>query len=135
MRLVAILTFATLSAAGCHPVADAERALLAQVERGVSLLAASIDERQRLHDAEQARLRARLDAAFDEDLLQRPGLGVEEIIEARRAYAAGIDALHDAATRTGRALDADRANLQATRAAIDRLRALVDAFDLPPFAP
>jgi len=135
MKLVALLIFTLLTSVGCMPGAEAQRALLAQADRGVSLLGGSIDERQRRHEAEQARLRARLDDAFDADLRQQPTMSVEDAIEARRAYAAGIDALHDAAMRTRDALAADRANLRATRAALARLRALVDAFDLPIFEP
>jgi hypothetical protein len=117
------------------PAAEAQRALLAEVDRGVSLLGRSIDARQRLHEAEHARLRARLDDAFDADLRQQPTMSVEDVIEARRAYAAGIDAIHDASMRTRDALAADRANLRATRAAVARLRSLVDAFDLPILEP
>ena len=106
MKLVALLIFTLLTTVGCMPGAEAQRALLAQADRGVSLLGGSIDERQRLHEAEQARLRARLDDAFDADLRQQPTMSVEDVIEARRAYAAGIDALHDAAMRTRDALAA-----------------------------
>lgn len=131
MKAVVAFLVLLLLVGGCLPVADTQRALLTQVERGVSSLAGSIDERQRLHELEQARVRARLDDAFDADLRSQPTWSVEDVIEARRAYAAAIDAIHDVAVRTRDALDADRANLRATRAALARLRSLVDAFDLP----
>lgn len=135
MRLVVSCIIAMFASVGCQPVADAQRALLAQVERGVSLLGESIDERQRLYDMDQARRRERLDEAFDADVRQQASWSVEDVIEARRAYAAGIDAIHEAAMRTREALAADRANLRSTRLAIDRLRALVDAFDFPLIQP
>lgn len=113
-----------LSLAGCSTYAGAQLALIDQARAGLALIEQSHHERTALIDAYHAQQRSRLDAAFDADARAQAAPDAAWIIDARRAYAMAIDALH---AQRAASLEADRltrSNLLATREALDHLERL-----------
>src|SRR5690606_18543996 len=83
------------------------------------------DERAELVRALRTRERERLDAAFDADARAIGTADAEWIIEARRAYALALDALHAQKAASDEADRVTRSNLAATLEALDQLERLV----------
>lgn len=109
---------------GCAEYAAIQTDLIAQAERGVDLAGRSLAGKGAVIEAEHAARRARLDRAFDADVAGRSDLSPEWVIDARRAYAAAVDAMNDRRD-IELANDAiDRRNLRATRDALAALRRL-----------
>ena len=112
--------------AGCSSYTASQTALAQQARKGVALWVS----RESARDAEVQRAyetrRAALDAAFDADVRQRGGaLDAEWVIEARRAYAAGLSALAQAQSSALAADDAARRDAAATDAALEKLEWLL----------
>ncbi len=105
---------------GCAPYTQVQIDLLEQTRRGVANVEQSMDEKSQIVQAYHALQRRRLDEAFDEDVRARPALSADWVIEHRRAYAAGVDALSTAKTASDLAADADRRNLAAIDQALER---------------
>jgi hypothetical protein len=85
--------------AGCGPYAGLQADLASQAREGLRRVEAA-----RRADAEATawaliERRRRLDEAFDADVRTRTALDAVWVIEARRAYAAGLDALAEARAR------------------------------------
>ena len=123
-RQISILLVALSGLAGCATFTRAEIDLVTQARRGVELVAVHDDQRDRAV-AELARLRReKLDEAFDADVRERAAqetLDPDWVIEARRAYAVGIDAYAKAQAANERAALVRKQNLAAINAALDRL--------------
>ncbi|MEM6314342.1 MAG: hypothetical protein AAF743_09660 [Planctomycetota bacterium] len=106
--------------AGCTTWTDAQLGLVEQARRGTTLLAESND---RLAAERLATLRSErraLDTAFDADV-RTAELTPDWVIALRKAYAVGLDALHQRELAQARAAHTDRRNADATLAALDRL--------------
>jgi hypothetical protein len=137
-RQISILLVALSGLAGCTTFTRAEIDLVTQARRGVELVAVHDDQRDRAV-AELARLRReKLDEAFDADVHERAAqetLDPDWVIEARRAYAVGIDAYAKAQAANERAAMVRKQNLASINAALDRLnwmqsvRLKLDPFD------
>ncbi|MGN6505658.1 MAG: hypothetical protein ACTHM6_08855 [Tepidisphaeraceae bacterium] len=89
--------------AGCSPAIDAELKLIDASRHGITLVKAGVSDRQASLAAMQAAARSRLDAAFDADVKAQPQpINPDWIVDARRAYAAAIDAQTQQQLRTER---------------------------------
>jgi hypothetical protein len=118
-----LFLLAVATAAGCQPYVAAQMDLVTQARRGVALTQKSFDERSRtVADALSLRRRL-LDEAFDDDVRQRSpdALTPAWVIEHRKAYAAGLDALNTQAVASRDADAADRRNLAAVDDALKQL--------------
>ncbi|HRK32404.1 MAG TPA: hypothetical protein PLD59_15170 [Tepidisphaeraceae bacterium] len=80
--------------AGCAPYTQLKIDLVDQSCRGLSFVEQSMAQRQRAHEEFHVLQRAQLDRAFDDDARSRSPLTPEWVIDARKAYAAGVDLLH-----------------------------------------
>jgi hypothetical protein len=120
MRWIPLLLCVT----ACTPYIQAEMALVAQARKGVALLAESQAAHRELAEAYHESRRRQLDQAFDDDVRGRGEFSADWIIDHRKAYAAGLDAL---ALQRQASIEAHRAaqsNLRATDAALQRLEYL-----------
>ena len=110
---------------GCAPFTQAQMDLAEQARRGVARVAAHDAQRDGVW-MELARLqRQRLDEAFDRDVRERAmseALDAEWIIEARQAYAVGIDAFAKAQAAHERSTARRRETLAAIDSALERLQ-------------
>jgi hypothetical protein len=121
-RLYLFLIFAI---PGCA-VYDAQLGLIDQSHKGVQLVRESVVRRSAIDAARNAADRKRLDDAFDDDLAARSEpVSPEWVLDARRAYAAAVDALHGRDEASLAARDADLHNLGAVDTALGELAALV----------
>ena len=115
---------ALLLLGGCAQWAAVQTDLIDQASRGIDLTKRSMEGKGALIEKEYRDRRRRLDRAFDADVAGRQQLTDDWVIDARRAYAAALDALND-----GRDIELandaiDRRNLQAVREALENLRRL-----------
>ena len=125
----AILTVAAVAVmhvlTGCAPYVEAQQALVNQSQHGLERVRQAYADRTAMLQRHHAQQRERLDAAFDADVRGRETLEAEWVIEARRAYAVGIDALHAQQRATDAATDATNDNLAAVEQALNQLELLV----------
>ena len=89
--------------------------------RGVSLCAQSQADHRNVLDRLHAMERQRLDEAFDEDVRQHTDLSADWVIEHRKGYAAGLDALALQQAASVEANAVARRNLDALDQALRRL--------------
>ena len=111
--------------AGCAPYTRAQIDLVDQARHGIALVAQNDADRDRAIDDLAKLRRQKLDDAFDEDARTRAAqqpLDVDWVIEARKAYAAGLDAFARTQAASQRASEIRKQNLAAIDAALDRLR-------------
>ena len=106
---------------GCQPWTEAQMALTAQARRGIALAVKSDRERDKIEEEIVKLRRQRLDQAFDDDALAREPIDANWVIEARRAYAAALDALAEQRTANERSAEGRRRNLRSIDAALERL--------------
>jgi hypothetical protein len=100
---------------------DAQSQLVEQARKGVALAASEQGEHAALIEQLQTLRRDKINNGFDEDVREHTNLTPQWVIEHRRAYEAGLDALvtwHSAATAADRAASQ---NLKAIDAALERL--------------
>jgi hypothetical protein len=115
---------ALAAGSGCAPFTRAERELVSQAQRGIALIAEHDQERARAVAALATIQRQRLDEAFDEDVQLRAAqetLDPDWVIEARKAYALGLEAFARSQAAAERSAETRRQNLAAVGAALDRL--------------
>lgn len=103
---------------GCSSFVNVKSQLVTQASRAIDAIEAGTIERSRLLDASSALERRRLDAAFDLDVRQRPALDAAWVIEHRKAYAIGLDALNAERSARIEALRIDRDNATAAHDAL-----------------
>ncbi|MCS7034254.1 MAG: hypothetical protein NZ561_09700 [Phycisphaerae bacterium] len=115
---------ASLLFAGCTPYLQIKSDLVYQARQGVQHVRESLEARQQLIEQLQAAQRQRLDQAFDADVRQRASLEAAWVIQARRAYAAAIDALHRQQQESRRAHQRTIDNLAAIESALHQLALL-----------
>lgn len=115
---------ATLSV-GCSNYTQVQLDLVTQARRGVAIAVQS-QQNHSLASAELARIRRqRLDDAFDADVIdQGADIQAEWVIEARKAYAAVLDAYAKERTATTQAEAAARRNLRDVDEALARVQSL-----------
>jgi hypothetical protein len=119
----AIAMIAMLMLAGCAPHTRVQIGLVEQARRGVALWQQREAERESSAKAEFNRRRAELGRAFDDDARERaPGdLSADWVIEARKAYAAGLDVIARAESAAMSANETARRNADATDQALQKL--------------
>lgn len=122
-----LFLFLCLALAGCAPVLDAQLRVIEVSRRGLASVKQSLEERQALILSLEAAQRARLDAAFDQDVMDQLELSAEWVIEARTAYAAAIEQFHRQQLTATSAADVDRANLTAIDLGLRQLETLSQA--------
>ena len=112
-------------AGGCAPYTQVQVNLVEQARRGVAQVSHSAQAHE--ETAEQLYLanRQRLDEAFDADVREREArdstIGADWVIEHRRAYAAGVDALTRQRAAAQAAADVTQRSLRAIDDALQRL--------------
>lgn len=112
-----------LMLAGCSYI-DAEQRLVQQARKGVTLCLADAQRQQQRADQFHILQRQRLDEAFDADALAQPALTAGWVIEARKAYAVGLDALNAQRAAALAADQANQSNLKSIDAVLSRLELL-----------
>jgi hypothetical protein len=129
------LLLAVMPCGGCSSYTASQAALAQQARKGVAVWVsretARDEEVRRSYDLK----RAALDSAFDADARQRAGAGgagaggsaldADWVIEARRGYAAGLNALAQAQSAALAANEAARRDAAATDAALEKLEWLL----------
>ena len=120
MRNAPLLLLALLTS-GCADYTAVQMQLTEQAQRGIALTSESIDNRAQLIEQLHTLQRKRIDEAFDADVRETHELSPEWIIEHRRAYAAGIDALAAQREASRRAAEVDQRNLAAASQALQQL--------------
>jgi hypothetical protein len=118
-----LIFIAVVLAPGCAPYTRVQMGLVEQARRGVEMWKQREADRDADVRAQFARQRDELGRAFDEDARQRPAgePSADWIIEARKAYAAGLDVLARAESAALSANQAARRNADATDRALQRL--------------
>jgi hypothetical protein len=115
------LILVVLMACGCGPYTQVQMRLVEEARKGVAICEKSAaSDRvliERLHELE----RARLDEAFDEDVVDRADLTPAWVREHRKAYAAAIEFLAGRKQQLSEAAEANQRNLKAIDAALVRL--------------
>lgn len=109
--------------AGCAEYARVKSELVDQSLRGVQLVRESAGQRRALLDELFAARRRGLDAAFDADA-RSAALSPGWVIDARKAYAAALDAAHAQEEAARRADSATAQNLDAIDLSVRQLQLL-----------
>ena len=113
---IAILSMILVS--GCSSYVNVKSQLVNQALKAIDALEVSAIERASMLDEIHSIERKRLDAAFDVDVRQRPDLTADWVIEHRKAYAIGLDALSAERWARRDAIQVDRENAASAREAI-----------------
>lgn len=114
-----------LCAAGCTSYQQAQIDLLQQARDGLKLCDQFRQEHRAVADELDQLRRRRLDEAFDADVRENQTLTADWVIEHRRAYAAGLQALVMAQTASLAADETQMRNLKAIDAALERAQWLI----------
>jgi hypothetical protein len=120
MRIAPFLLLALLTG-GCADYTAAQMQLTEQARRGIALTSESIAGKSQLIEQLHALQRRRMDEAFDADVRETGDLSAQWVIEHRRAYAAGLDALATQPEASRQAAETDQRNLSAARQALEQL--------------
>src|SRR5688500_15727577 len=122
MRSIGMMVVLALLA-GCAPYTRVQIGLAEQARRGVAMWQQREAERGSVVRAEFAQRRAELARAFDDDVRERPAgeLSPQWVIEARKAYAAGLDVIARAESSAVAANETARRNAEATDQALQKL--------------
>jgi hypothetical protein len=119
-----ILVWPLVMVCGCSAYTQTQMRLVEEARRGLLLTRCAQEERavlvERLHELE----RRRLDEAFDADVRSQRALEADWVIEARRAYAAAMDALANQRQASREAQAAAQRNLDDIDAALERVLVL-----------
>jgi hypothetical protein len=120
--VVVVTSALVICTGGCTSYTRVQMDLVEQARKGLALIALSHESRQQVIDELHITRRRQLDEAFDADVRDvGDQLTIDWVIEHRRAYAAGIDALAGARNVSREAADIERSNLAATDEALRRL--------------
>jgi hypothetical protein len=106
------------------PLSAARLELLTQSRRGLAEIRESTQQRQSLALRQLTDRRRQLDAAFDRDVQSRGDLSAQWVLDARRAYAVGLDALHAETRSIESAHRVDESNFTAIDTALRQAQAL-----------
>ena len=124
-----------LTSSGCASYTRSKIELVQQSRRGIDLVRQAMAQRQAALDEATADRRARLDAAFDVDVAAHAtSLTPQWVLEARKAYAVGIDAIalqlrNSQAAQASTLTDLDA--IDAALAQLQRMHELELQFTLP----
>jgi hypothetical protein len=111
-----------VSGGGCASYTQSKIDLTTQAEAGVALVRGSVEQGRGRSVAASEALRARLDAAFDQDVAARHELDAQWVIAHRKAYSVAVDAFDaDRRAADGAALNTLR-TLDAISAALAQLQ-------------
>ena len=121
MRVLCLMLL--LSLGGCAPYTRVQIGLVEQARRGVEMWKQREVDRDAAARDQFSQRRAELGRAFDEDVRQRPAgeLSGDWVIEARKAYAAGLDVVNKAENAAMSANETARRNAEATDQALQKL--------------
>jgi|GEM_PF-1190342 len=103
---------------GCSSYVNVKSLLVTQASGAIDAIEVSTIERSRMLDESSKLERRRLDAAFDLDVRQRGALDSNWVIEHRKAYALGLDALNSESSARRAALTIDQDNAESARQAL-----------------
>jgi hypothetical protein len=122
LRTSAFIILTSSFLAGCSPYAQVQMALVDQSRKGIenarATQASYVDVVDQLH----ALQRQRLDDAFDADAQATPNLDAQWVIDARRVYAAAIDAMAERRFAAKQSATVAQRNLDAVDQALQRLK-------------
>lgn len=108
----------------CAPYTQTEVDLTEQTKKGLSILRAAQADHVALAGRVNELQRQRLDDAFDADVREAPDISADWVIEHRKAYVIGVDALNtQRAASTNAAATATR-NLEAIEQSLNQLQRL-----------
>ena len=122
-----ILLSLSLLLTGCTPYTKAEIALAEQARKGLAILRAAHADHAALAGRVTELQRRQLDEAFDADVREARELSVDWILEHRKAYSAGLEALATQRAASTSAAGAAARNVEATEAALAELQRLQNA--------
>lgn len=103
---------------GCSSYVNVKSQLADQASKAIDALEERAVERASMLDEISSRERDRLDAAFDLDVIQRNTLDASWVIEHRKAYAIGLDALNAERASRHEAVKIDQENAASAREAL-----------------
>src|SRR5580765_2331590 len=106
MRICFIVIVASLMNCGCSTYTASQMALATQARKGVAIWSARESARDDEVKQAYAARRKTLDQAFDADVRLQINPSADWIIEARKAYAIGVDAINQAQSAALAANDA-----------------------------
>ena len=110
------------AASGCASWTQTQIDLVTQARKGVANLAQASEHRRDASEQLMKLRRERLDAAFDEDARNQIDLSADWVIDARKAYAVGLDSFAKQQAANESALGAEKSNLAAVDAALQKLQ-------------
>jgi len=116
-----MLILMAMLSTGCSAYSEAQMRLVEQAQRGVELCRQSQQERAALVEQLHQIQRQRLDEAFDADVRDSAPLSPDWVIEHRKAYSAGVDALERQRQASAEAQAVAERNLDAIDQALRRL--------------
>ncbi len=116
------LAAALLLVCGCSTQEKAQQQLIMQLQAGIDQVAQHCEQRQELIEQGYRQKREMLDRAFDADVLARQQIDAQWVVEHRKAYAAGMEAIWSAQQASRLAHERAMANLAAISEAMQRLR-------------
>ena len=110
-------------ACGCSQYMQVQTDLIDQARKGVAMTSNSLESKSQLVQQLHTMQRKRLDEAFDLDVREHAGaLSAEWVIEHRRAYAVGIDALNEQLRATERSAENEQRTIDGIDRALQQLR-------------
>ncbi|MCC6422401.1 MAG: hypothetical protein IT447_02905 [Phycisphaerales bacterium] len=120
--LILLLLFTTT---GCVSYQQAQLDLLQQARNGIALCDQSRQEHRAVADELDTIRRKQLDEAFDADVREHQPLSPDWVIEHRRAYAVGLQAMVAAHAASVKADETQARNIKAIDAALERAQWLI----------
>ena len=118
-----------MALSGCQLVSGTERELIGYSQQGVAMLRQGITEKSAVIDQFHQLRRKQLDDAFDADVRDRQSLDAKWVIDARKAYAIGLDALREDQTQSLRATSSQLHTADSIKTALEKLQMLRDCAD------
>ncbi len=115
-----------LMSGGCADV-GARLRLAEQARKGIVLVTSAQEGWKQSIDKLEELRRRQLDEGFDADVRGQAALSGDWVIEHRKAYAAGLDAVATEAAALRRTWEVNASNLKAIDAALARMQALDEA--------
>jgi hypothetical protein len=125
MRTALTAFLLIVSSTGCSSYTASEMALTTQARKGVAIWTARETARDDEIKQNYSANRKALDEAFDADAHFQTNPTPDWIIESRKAYAAGLDALNQSQSTALAANDAAHRDAAATDAALTQLQYLM----------
>ncbi len=123
----AIFQASILFLIGCAPYTQVEIDLAAQTKKGLSLIRAAQADHTALAGRVNELQRQRLDDAFDNDVRDAADLSPDWVIEHRKAYSVGVDALGTQRAASSNAAATATRNIEAIEQSITQLQRLQKA--------